>query len=156
GVDTKLNLLGQPVILTLSPDTLPPGDVGAPYTRTVLASGGTSPYTFTLADGTLPPGVTLASNGLLSGTPTVTGTFTFAVGATDSFPATGKKTYGGAINPAVVITTASLPSWTMNRPYIQTISGTGGTGAVHYTATGILPPGLTLSSQGVLSGTPTT
>src|SRR6185436_2925691 len=55
--------------ITISPSTLPGGFAGVPYSQTFSASGGTAPYTFTVAAGGLPDGLTLSSGGGLSGTP---------------------------------------------------------------------------------------
>lgn len=78
--------------ITISPATLSNGIVTAPYSQTFSASGGTAPYTFTVASGALPAGLTLNPNGTLSGTPTAVGTFNFTVSAIDgsgsSCPAT--------------------------------------------------------------------
>lgn len=63
--------------LTLAPLTLPNGVLGYPYSQTLTASGGPSPYTFSISDGALPPGLTLNANGTLSGTPTQVGNFVF-------------------------------------------------------------------------------
>jgi Putative Ig domain len=73
--------------LTITTTTLPNGIVGTAYpTGTQLqATGGVAPYTWTLVNATLPPGLTLASNGAITGTPTQTGTFnTFTVQVADS------------------------------------------------------------------------
>ena len=64
--------------------TLPAAAVSVPYTETLLASGGTSPYTWALSSGTLPAPLTLSAAGVLSGTPTAAGTFSFSIKATDS------------------------------------------------------------------------
>jgi hypothetical protein len=68
---------------------------------TITASGGASPHTFTVTTGTLPPGMTLASGGSLSGTPTNTGAFNFTVTATDSSTAacTGSQAYALTVKP---------------------------------------------------------
>ena len=73
-------------VLALAPQSLPNATLGVPYSRTLTASGGTAPYAFGLAGGSgpLPPGITLNSNGLLSGTPTQVGAFGFTVQASDS------------------------------------------------------------------------
>ena len=60
---------------------LPGGTVGTPYGATLSASGGTGPFSFSIASGTAPNGVTLSTAGVLAGTPTGGGTFTFSVRA---------------------------------------------------------------------------
>lgn len=72
-----------------------------PYSYQFVVTGGTAPYTFAVASGALPPGLTLSSSGLLSGTPTASGQFTFSVSATDStaFSCT-TSTAGGSASPA--------------------------------------------------------
>src|SRR5437762_2707082 len=70
--------------IILSPPNLPNGTVGISYSRTITASGGTSPYLFQVVSGSLPPLLTLNPNtGVLSGTPTSFGSFTFVIRATD-------------------------------------------------------------------------
>lgn len=63
---------------------LPNGRQGEFYNQQLQASGGTSPYTYALTNGSLPSGLTLNANGQISGTPTATGTFNFTVQVTDS------------------------------------------------------------------------
>jgi large repetitive protein len=159
GSDTKNYsvTINPPFLITLSPSTLPNGDDGIPYNQTITATGGQPPYTFAVTSGTLPTGLTLSTTGVLSGTPTATGTFSFTVTATDSTPTTGLQNYTVTISPQVAITTTSLPNGQAMIAYSQTISTTGGTAPLTFTSTGTLPTGLTLnSSSGVLSGTPTT
>jgi len=83
----------EPQTITLAPTTLPNATLGTPYSQTITASGGTGPYTFAVTSGTLPPGLTLATNGTLSGKPTSAGSFTFTVTATDHGGATGSRVY---------------------------------------------------------------
>jgi hypothetical protein len=71
-------------VITLSPPTLPNGTLTVPYSQTITASGGTAPITFTVTSGTLPPGLALSSSGVVSGTPTAAGSFSFTVRATDA------------------------------------------------------------------------
>jgi subtilisin-like proprotein convertase family protein len=85
---------GCPTI-TLSPSTtsLPEGRKGHAYSKTITASGGSSPYTFTKTSGSLPTGITLSSGGVLSGTPTVAATYSFTIQARDTYLCTGSKAY---------------------------------------------------------------
>lgn len=70
-----------PVFTAASPPST--GIVGTAYSTYSFSASGTTPITFTQANGTLPPGLTLASNGVLSGTPTTPGTYTFTVTASN-------------------------------------------------------------------------
>ncbi|MBI1763433.1 MAG: IPT/TIG domain-containing protein, partial [Acidobacteria bacterium] len=67
--------------LTLAPFTLPSGVLGYAYNQTLTASGGVPPYSFSISDGALPPGLALNANGTLSGAPTQVGNFVFNVEA---------------------------------------------------------------------------
>jgi hypothetical protein len=76
--------------------TLPAAIAGVSYTTTLQATGGKAPLTWTVAPGTLPPGLTLSSGGVLSGTPTTSGSFSFTVQVTDSTsgtPQTATQTF---------------------------------------------------------------
>jgi hypothetical protein len=142
-------------ITTASP--LPSGTVGSAYAVGLQAQGGNQPYSWS-ATGQLPPGLALLSSGVISGTPTTTGTYSFTVVIRDSSGVSASKqlslTVGGTGGSTVSITTRTLPAGVVGQPYSQQISATGGTGTYTFTATG-LPAGLTLSSSGLLSGTPT-
>jgi len=79
----SLTVVAQLVITTPSP--LPAGAVGAAYNMQLASSGGTGAVTWAVPAGsTLPAGLTLSTAGVLAGTPTAAGTFTFNVTATDS------------------------------------------------------------------------
>jgi hypothetical protein len=84
---------GCPAI-TIEPATLPAAQKGVAYSQTLTASGGTGPYTFAVTAGSLPPGLTLDPNtGVLSGTPTANGSYSFTVTATDANGCTGSQAY---------------------------------------------------------------
>ncbi len=138
--------------------TLPAGTAGQPYSQSFTATGGAAPHSFVTNQAALPNGLTLASNGLLSGTPTVFGTFNFTLTATDANGCTGARSYSLTINPpcgTITVNPASLPNGAAGTPYNATITATGGTAPYNFTVSaGALPPGLSLSSAGVLSGTP--
>jgi len=147
--------------LTLGGGALAAGQIAQPYSETFAASGGTAPYTYAITAGALPSGVTLASDGTLSGSPTAGGTFNFTITATDSSTGTGpfsiSGTYSLAISaPAMSVTPAALPSATVAQAYSQSFAAAGGVAPYTYAVTaGALPAGLTLASNGALSGTPT-
>src|SRR4029077_7125840 len=145
--------------LTVTTTSLPNGTQSAAYSTTLAATGGTTPYTWSIASGTLPTGLSLVSStGVISGTPTGTGTSNFTAQVTDANSLTASKPLSitvGATPPTV--TTASLPHATTNAAYHTTVTATGGTTPYTWSITvGTLPAGLALaSSTGVISGTPT-
>ncbi len=144
--------------LVLSTTSLPGGVQGAPYSFALSASGGTTPYTFTVVAGALPTGLTLSASGVLSGTPLVTGTTTFQVRVRDSSaPAQNVfRTFTLTISPPLLVSTTSLPNGVVGVPYSAQLTATGGNPAYAWSVLGgTLPAGLTLSSSGLLSGTPT-
>jgi hypothetical protein len=139
-------------------------DVNACYNQPlyVISPLGTPPFVFTVASGTLPPGVMLSSNpglyGAFYGMPTTPGIYNFTIVATDSAvpPNTVPVYLTITIYPALVISTTALPDTSVAMAYNQTIGATGGSGTYTFATTaGTLPTGLTLSTTGVLSGTPT-
>ena len=144
-------------LLTITTKALPTSISGTGYSDALVASGGTPPYTFAQTSGTLPAGITLGSTGLLTGSTTASGTFTFGVTVTDSSapPQTASQTLMLVVVPPLAITTTTLPNGTAGIPYSATIVTTGGQGTVSQTVTsGALPTALSLSTSGTLSGTP--
>lgn len=145
---------------TISTGNLPAARVGSAYTASLSAAGGTPPYLWSIASGQLPPGLTLNSQGTISGTPTGSGDFGFTVQLRDS-----AGTPQSATSVPLVIDVAPLPlnilttglsDGAVGDPYSADLSASGG--APPYTWTlysGALPPGLTLDSQGRVRGTPT-
>jgi hypothetical protein len=83
-------------VFTLSSSDLA-GVVGAPYSASFNATGGTAPYSWALTAGSLPDGVSLGADGVLSGTPTVAGSFTFTLTAYDGPGFEGSKSFTAAI-----------------------------------------------------------
>ncbi len=135
------------------------GEVGIAYSHQLTQSGGTAPYTYDLTSGSLPDGLTLSGAGLISGTPTAAGSYTFRARVTDSYNESSAKTFTVVIAAQPVLTfTGAQPAGQVGSAYSTTFTRTGGTGPFTFsTASGTLPPGLTLNTAtGVLSGTPTT
>ena len=143
----------SPVISTASP--LPASTINRPYSRTFAASGGTTPYTWDVSTGTLPAGISMSSAGVLAGTPSASGAFSFTVRVTPASGPAGTQAVSLVINPALAITTTTLPNATITSAYNLTLATSGGTGVKTFAVTaGGLPTGLSLSSGGVISGTP--
>jgi len=145
-------------VITIINPVVTSGQAGAPFSQTFTQVGAIGTATFTIATGTLPTGLTLASNGVLSGTPAVTGSFPITVMVTDSNGCTGVgPTYPLQITcPTITVTNPAVDSGVVGSPFSQTFTQSGGVGATTFSlASGTLPSGLTLASNGVLSGTPT-
>jgi hypothetical protein len=144
--------------ITLSPPSLPGGTITQPYSQAVSASGGTGPYTFAVTSGALPNGLGL-SGGTISGTPTgPAGPSNFTITATDTATScTGSSAYSIVVGcPIITLAPATLPKTFVGTPYNKTITASGGTGSYTFAVTaGSLPPGLTLSPAGNITGAAT-
>jgi CSLREA domain-containing protein len=144
---------------TFTLGTLPNGTAGTLYSQTLSASpGGGAPNTFAVTSGTLPTGLNLSNAGLLSGTPTVIGTFNFTVTVTGfgGMCSTVVPLSVTIICPALTLTPSTLPNGIQGTAYNQTLTVTPtGTMYTYAVTTGALPPGLTLNSNGSLNGIPT-
>ncbi len=77
--------------LSITTTALPSGARGVPYSRQITASGGTQPYSWSLASGALPPGMSLTGTGVLGGTPTLSGTYSFTVRVRDAAGTTASR-----------------------------------------------------------------
>lgn len=126
---------------------------GAPYT-TLIAFTGQRPISWIITDGFLPPGLILnSSNGQISGTPTSTGTFVFTIRAFNRDGNYATKTMSIAV---IAISTTALPDFEFGVPYSFQMRAVGGSGNYAWkVSAGALPNGLTMSSTGLISGTPT-
>jgi len=146
--------------LKIDPSTLPAGVVGATYNQTLFAVGGTAPYAWTVADGSLPAGLSLdPTTGVISGAPTAMGTSVFTVKVTDNATTPHITTKSFSVSIGLAITTSSpLPDADLTQEYSQMLLASGGT-APYIWALGsgsALPDGLSLSAAGLISGIPTT
>jgi len=148
--------------LTITTTSLPNGTVNSTYSATLKSVGGTGTITWSISQGSLPTGLNLSASGTISGTPTAAGTSNFTASASDSStpPQTKTQALSIIINPALSITTTSLPAGTVAIAYSENIQTSGGTLPITWNVTaGTLPGGLTLAGNangvGVISGTPT-
>jgi hypothetical protein len=92
-----VNAAAAPTISTVA---LPAGAVGTAYSQTLAATGGTSPYSWSVPSGTPPAGLSLSAVGVLSGTPTATGTSIFTVRVAGSDNASSTRIFDVTINAA--------------------------------------------------------
>ena len=154
-----LTINPAPAPLSITTTSLPAGNVGQAYSQPVQATGGTAPLTWSIVVGTLPQNLGLdPTTGVISGTPTVTGTSSFTVRVADTGGQAATHALSILINPPIppLITTTSLPGGTVGLPYSQMLHATGGTGTLVWSlSAGSLPANLTLSPTGTISGSPT-
>ncbi|MEW6320624.1 MAG: putative Ig domain-containing protein [Acidobacteriota bacterium] len=150
----QFRLIVSPVQLTAN-SNLPYGNVGVAYAQALTATGGATGYTWTVdPDSTLPPGLSLAAGGLLSGVPTSAGQFWFnlhvrdAVGSGRTFFFNLAIYPSGALPPVQFAVGSNLGSWTRGVVEAE-LRATGGNGVYTWQHTGgTLPPGLSLRSDG--------
>ena len=142
-------------ITTASP--LPLGVAGTFYSFQIQAAG-PSLINWSSTSGTVPPGLTLTTAGSLVGTPTTSGSYQFtAQAAAFNPPQTATQTFAITINRALTVTSpAVLPLATLGDPYSVPLQANGGVPPYTWTNLGgLIPAGLTLTSDGILRGTPT-
>lgn len=157
GARVGLSLTFNCPTITVSPSTLTAAIVGTAYTPVTFSqTGGHGTITFTLQSGSLPSGMNISASGVLSGTPTQTGSFTVTVRATDANGCFGEVTVTLDVNcPTITVTNPVMTTGLGGVPFSQTFTQTGATSPVFTVNSGTLPAGLNLSAAGVLSGTPT-
>ncbi len=149
--------IGLPLpLFSLTPATIPLGEVGLSYVSTTLvASGGTAPYTWSATG--LPGGLSMTTSGTISGTPTAAGTFPIVVTVVDATAEAASADYSVTISPALsVVWPPTLPNGEVGVAYVAaTPAASGGTTPYTWSATG-LPAGLAINTAtGAISGTPT-
>ena len=164
--DQSFSLFINSTPLQVTTTSLPGGTNGAFYSQQLNASGGQQPYSWSLApySGSLPPNLTLANNGVLSGTLATSGTFYFYARVTDAAapPTTADSSSPlqlSIANQPLQIASVSLPSGTVGATYSAQLVATGGQPPYGWSlaaGSASLPQNLTLSSGGGISGTPTT
>ena len=129
--------------------------VGKPYSFQFSAQGGGT-QTWSIQSGALPAGIQLSSSGLLSGTPTAAGDFTFKVQVSNGMTAAARA-YTLAVVPELQIATPTAPAGEVARPFRLQLAANGGKPQYTWSVAGgtTLPAGLILDpATGVLSGTP--
>ncbi|MBI5383238.1 MAG: putative Ig domain-containing protein [Verrucomicrobia bacterium] len=157
--------LYPPIPLQIVTTSLPDGTLGEPYSTTnhptLQAIGSYGPFTWLLVPGAppLPPGLELTSEGLIWGTPTFCGTFSFRVRVTDTAAATAEQAFSITIPFAPLrVTSTSLTNGTVGAAYAATLQAVGCQPPFSWflvEGSAPLPGGLTLATNGLLSGVPT-
>lgn len=146
--------------LTLACPIANTGQVGVPYSSSLIASGGTPPYTFAITSGSLPTGLTLnTSTGVISGTPSAAGTFSYTATVTDSVMATAMASCSIVISvPALSLACPIANTGMIGTAYSSSFVAVGGVPPYTFAIiSGTLPPGLALNtSTGAITGFPTT
>src|SRR5215472_14688592 len=145
----------QAPTLAVSTATLPNGTENTGYHQMLSATGGVQPYAWTLASGNLPAAMSLSATGVISGTPTATGTFSFTVKVTDAESPAQSMTQALSltINPAStglnITSTSPLPGATLNSAYHTMVTASGGSAPYTFTlaSNSSLPAGLSLTSS---------
>jgi putative Ig domain-containing protein len=147
---------------TITTTSLPTAPLNGTYNAPVTATGGVPPLSWAITAGTLPAGLKLSNSNTntvqITGKATVGGSSTFTITVTDSTGASSSQELTIVVSSLAITTTSPLPPGTVNTAYgpVQ-FAASGGTGNITWTvASGsTLPANLSLTSAGVLSGTPT-
>jgi len=154
----------QPRLVVATP-SLPDASINQPYTAPALAATGDTVNSWALAGGALPPGLALAANGVISGTPTQSGTFNFTVQANGDGTSDTRGLSIFVLAPLELQTltnrkpptTGLTAKATVNASLITGVKAVGGRGPYTFAAEGVLPPGITLNAAtGALTGAGTT
>lgn len=152
----NINITASGSSITVAPGSLAL-QTGAAVNTTLTSIGGTAPYSYVISTGTLPGGLTLSAGGLLSGTPTVRGNYSFTVRSTDSQSASGTQSYAGILaNPNLSISPATIHLAT-GMPASAQVPVPGGVAPLTLSLqpNNVMPQGLSLSPTGSITGTPT-
>ena len=153
--NTAYNLPDSILVEDVYPGSLPLGAVGASYSQSLTASGGTGPITWSVTSGSLPAGLTLdASTGVIGGTPTAVGSSSFTVQETDANRVGASRTY---TLPVWQVAPLSLPEVTSGSPVSQALTVTGGLAPYTWSVpadSNLAAYGYTLSPSGTLAGAP--
>jgi hypothetical protein len=146
---------------------VPKGVVGQPFYHKFEGEGGCGPglpYQYRILSGELPSGLTLSKQGVVTGIPTAPGTKNVWIELSDEnppsaswcTPKTAEREFTFEVVPGLSIQQQSLAPTYVSEPYSFQLTAEGGGTQTWSIKEGVLPPGITLSPTGLLSGTPTT
>lgn len=147
--------------LAITTTELPLGQTGVGYGTVLATAGGVEPMVWSLASGTLPPGLTLdGKSGSINGVPSVRGVSSFTLKVTDGIGTVASGVFFITValdtvsSPPISITTTSLPDAAIHADYAFQVQATGGTPPYFWFLNTPLPLGMTLSPAGVIAGRP--
>ncbi len=145
--------------LHLLTTALPGAEQAVNYQAALQTSGGVTPFRWSVISGSLPPGLSLSPYGQITGTPatgTAGQTYDFSIEVGDGYGGYAIRSYSLAVSEAPLQITTTQFVFLFNEPYSASLGAQGGAPPYRWSLTGgSLPPGLSLSSSGVISGTPT-
>jgi len=163
--DRKFTINVNPPVqrLIVGTSSLPDANIGQAYTAPALSASGGTVSSWSLASGSLPAGLTLASNGVISGTPTQSGAYGFMVQANGTPNNDTKQLSLFVLAPldlglapagTAVAAQPAVVNMKLATPFSWGVKGTGGREPYAYSADA-LPAGITLNADGTITGTPT-
>jgi large repetitive protein len=141
--------------ISIQTESLAEAVEGQEYSQQLEAAGGSGVYSWVVAAGTLPSGLTLSPTGMISGTPVGPGTSSFRVRATDTGGRNATADLSLPVVQALAVHTWMLPDATAGEGYAAQLQAVGGRGTLTWSLTGEAASWLAVSSAGALSGTPT-
>jgi len=121
------------VPVAIATSAVPNGQMGVPYAAALAATGGSGSYTWSLASGALPPGLSIdRALGIISGTPATTGTFSFTIAVADASDSSNTASHAFTMvvsgSPLQITTTTAQPG-RETLPYSVTFTASGGSGS---------------------------
>jgi len=150
--------IDPPGSLTIEQESIPDAVQNNPYETVLSAIGGSTTYTWSITSGALPPGINLAADGVISGTAATYGDWSFVVQVTDG-SLTNSRFLSLSVRPLLTITTTALNDALLGMAYSYTLSATGGLPSYTWSldnGSSALPPGLSLSTGGHITGSAST
>jgi hypothetical protein len=144
-----INVNGSATSLSITTQTLTAAVRGASYLATLSAAGGSTPYTFQITQGALPPGLTLSTSGALAGIPTSAGAFSVIVTVTDSQSRTASRAFILAVSSPPLTNTLLIDTYQVQFHVAAGAPRISGSQCV-----GVLTSGQSVAVQGSVSGSP--